>query len=182
MPGATAKGVPYAIGSDAAAQLNEIIQLLAEWIDARPGVSPLTTAQRNALAGADLWDGRIIWNKTLAIFERYNTGTNSWVSASPDLTNINAATLDGIDSTGFLLVGGKAADSELLDGMDSTVFATAAALAATNAAVAGKLGVGAKAADSELLDGLDSTVFALAARTSQRTIGFAEMWLHGGGS
>src|SRR5687767_9546058 len=35
---------------------------------------------------------------------------------------INADLLDGIDSTGFLLTGGKATDSDKLDGFDATAF------------------------------------------------------------
>lgn len=81
MPGTTAKGVPYAQGGDAAATIDDTMQALANVVDARPGVSPLTTAQRDALAGADLWDGRVIWNKTTARLERYILGTNTWVEA-----------------------------------------------------------------------------------------------------
>ena len=58
--------------------------------------------------------------------------------------NLNADKLDGVDSTGFLAVGGKAADSNLLDGVDSTGF----------------LPVSGKAADADKLDGLDSSAFA----------------------
>ena len=36
------------------------------------------------------------------------------------VANLNADKLDGVDSTGFLAVGGKAADANLLDGLDST--------------------------------------------------------------
>src|SRR6476646_5741678 len=57
--------------------------------------------------------------------------------------NLNADKLDGVDSTGFLAVGGKAADSNLLDGIDSTGF----------------LPVGGTAANDEQLDGIDSTGF-----------------------
>jgi hypothetical protein len=55
----------------------------------------------------------------------------------------NADTLDGLDSSAFLPVGGKAADADRLDGLDSTAF----------------LGASAKAADSDRLDGLDSSAF-----------------------
>jgi hypothetical protein len=65
------------------------------------------------------------------------------VNSSAKVGNLNADQLDGIDSTGFLSVGAKAADSDQLDGIDSTGF----------------LGVGDKAADSDMLDGLDSTGF-----------------------
>jgi hypothetical protein len=36
---------------------------------------------------------------------------------------LNADRLDGIDATGFLAAGGKAADTDLFDGQDSTAFA-----------------------------------------------------------
>jgi len=64
-------------------------------------------------------------------------------NSTTKVTNLNADKLDGIDSTGFLAVGGKAADSNLLDGLNSTAF----------------LPAGGQAADSNLLDGIDSTGF-----------------------
>lgn len=70
MPGATAKGVPYSQGGDAASTIDTSMQGLAEWVDARPGVSALSTAQRNALAGADLWQDRVILNTDTGQFER----------------------------------------------------------------------------------------------------------------
>jgi len=39
------------------------------------------------------------------------------------VTNLNADLLDGVEGSGYLLVGAKAADSELLDGVDSDNFA-----------------------------------------------------------
>jgi hypothetical protein len=42
------------------------------------------------------------------------------LKALTKVANLNADKLDGIDSTGFLAVGGKAADSNLLDGLDSS--------------------------------------------------------------
>jgi hypothetical protein len=63
-------------------------------------------------------------------------------------TAANAALLDGLDSTAFLPVGGKAADSELLDGLEPAAF----------------LPVAGKAADSELLDGLNGSEFSRAAK------------------
>jgi hypothetical protein len=79
----TSKGAPY----PAATSANDVpadIQALANWLDARPGVSPLTTAARDALTGADLWDGRVIYNLTTAQLERYNATllTPAWQSAS----------------------------------------------------------------------------------------------------
>jgi hypothetical protein len=44
------------------------------------------------------------------------------VNSSAKVGNLNADHLDGIDSTGFLGVGAKAADSDQLDGIDSTGF------------------------------------------------------------
>jgi hypothetical protein len=78
MPGTTPRGAPFSLGSDTADTIDTTMEALARWADARPGVSPLTTAQRDALAGADLWDGRVIWNITTARLERYNAGTATW--------------------------------------------------------------------------------------------------------
>lgn len=85
MPGATAKGAPYILGGDPAADIDAVMQALAEWVDARPGVSGLSTAERDALAGADLWDNRVIWNKTTARLERFNDATDTWLPAGATL-------------------------------------------------------------------------------------------------
>lgn len=83
MPGSTARGYPFSLGTDTADTIDTTMQSLAEKVDARPGVSSLTTVERNALVGAaELWDGRIIWNRTTAQQERYNVGTNSWLPAT----------------------------------------------------------------------------------------------------
>lgn len=80
MPGSTPKGVPYSLGTDTADTIDTTMQSLAEWVDARPGVSALTDAMRGALAAKDLWDGRVIWNVTAAELQRYNAGTATWSS------------------------------------------------------------------------------------------------------
>lgn len=86
MPGTTVKGVPYSIGSDPAASIDTTMQKLAEWVDGRPGIAPMTTTQRDALAGADLWDGRVILNTTKIVLERYNLATTAWVSVFKSAT------------------------------------------------------------------------------------------------
>jgi hypothetical protein len=76
----TSKGVPYpAPGSS-----NDVptdLQTLAEWIDLHPGVSVLTTAQRDALTGGDLYEGRLIVNLTTGRAERRVGST--WQPAVP---------------------------------------------------------------------------------------------------
>ena len=44
------------------------------------------------------------------------------VSSKTKVARLNADTLDGVDSTGFLAKGGKASDADKLDGLDSTGF------------------------------------------------------------
>ncbi len=78
MPGKTPKGVPFSSGGDTVDTIDQTMQSLAEWVDARPGVSALTTDLRNGLTGADLWDGRVIWNVTLGELQRYSSGTATW--------------------------------------------------------------------------------------------------------
>jgi hypothetical protein len=80
MPNQTPKGVPYAAGTDPN-DLTLHTQGLADWIDARPGVSPLTTAQRDALTGADLWDGRVILNLDTERLQRYDATAANWQPA-----------------------------------------------------------------------------------------------------
>ncbi len=73
----TAKGVPYPVATDS----NDVpvdIRRLADWLDARPGVSALTTAQRDALTGVDLWNGRVIYNLTTTQLERYDAAALAW--------------------------------------------------------------------------------------------------------
>lgn len=71
---------------------------------------------------------------------------------------LNAGTLDGKDSTEFLGVDDKAADSDLLDGLDSTDFVQ----------------VGDQASDSDTLDGKDSSEFLSA---DVYTVETTEGWL-----
>jgi hypothetical protein len=76
----TAKGYPYPATTDS----NNVpadLQSLAEKNDDRPGISPLTTSARDGLTGADLWDGRVIFNLTAARLERYNAAVPAWQAA-----------------------------------------------------------------------------------------------------
>ncbi len=98
MPGSTPKGVPYSLGLDAVATIDNTMQSLAEWVDARPGVAPLSTAQRDALAGVELWDGRVVWNLTLGQLERYSSGSSKWLpifSVGTTLRDTHSFTLQG---------------------------------------------------------------------------------------
>jgi hypothetical protein len=52
-------------------------------------------------------------------------------STSGKVLNLNGDKLDGLDSTAFLRMTGKAADANLLDGMDSTAFRNPATALAT---------------------------------------------------
>lgn len=93
MPSTTTKGVPFSLGTDTADTIDTTMQSLAEWVDARPGVSALTTAQRDALAVIDKWDGRIIQNMTTGRLERWSTGAAMWISASEKNPDIETITL-----------------------------------------------------------------------------------------
>jgi hypothetical protein len=77
----TSRNVPILEASDAAdipARVNPLAQLFND----RPGVSALTTTQRNALTGAELWDGRVILNTTTDRLNRYDLGTTTWVAVA----------------------------------------------------------------------------------------------------
>lgn len=78
----TTRGAPYPLATDTADPALDL-RRLADWVDARPGVSTLTTAQRDALTGADLWDGRVILNLTAAALERYDATAVAWRPTAP---------------------------------------------------------------------------------------------------
>lgn len=108
MPGSTGKGAPYSLGTDAAATIDDTMQRLAEWADGRPGVSPLSTVQRDGLVGVELWDGRIIWNTTTAQLERYSTGTAAWGGVFKEATVFP-------DDRNFTIQGEVRVDNAALD-------------------------------------------------------------------
>lgn len=110
-------------------------------IDYREAGSPprMTTAERNALAGADLWDGRLIYNTDTSQLDIYTNG--AWGVASPDLTpyvkvdrSRNAVPLrmvrSGKDANGVFVtvqyyrVGGNLALQSVLSGGASPSYTT----------------------------------------------------------
>lgn len=72
----TTKGFPYPIDTDEA-DVPSDVQLLAEAIDASPGVSSLSATQIAALSVAEKWAGRIIWNTTTSKHQRSDGSTFS---------------------------------------------------------------------------------------------------------
>lgn len=76
----TAKGFPYPVGGDAPDGPTQI-HALATAVDAAPGISLLTYAAINALAGGDLWDGRRVYQT--------NTGTNRPVKGEYTYNGVN---------------------------------------------------------------------------------------------
>lgn len=46
------------------------------------GVSTVTTTERDALTGSDLWDGRVVLNITTDRLNRYDLGTTTWVEVA----------------------------------------------------------------------------------------------------
>lgn len=77
------RGAPYPLGTDANNTAADI-EALAGWVNDRPGVAALTTTQRNALTGVELWDGRAILNTTLDKFQRYDAGLVTWVTIADE--------------------------------------------------------------------------------------------------
>jgi hypothetical protein len=70
----TTKGFPYPIDSDAA-DVPSDVQLLAEAIDAAPGIASLTQAQIDALSAGQKWAGRVVWNQTSNKLQRSDGST-----------------------------------------------------------------------------------------------------------
>lgn len=67
----TTKGFPYPIDSDDA-DVPADVQLLAEAIDAAPGIASLSATQIAALSVAEKWAGRIVWNQTTNRLQQSN--------------------------------------------------------------------------------------------------------------
>lgn len=63
MAGTTTNGVPYPDGGDTISTGDDKIREVAAWIQAHgKGPEVMTTVQRDALNGANLWGGKQIWN------------------------------------------------------------------------------------------------------------------------
>lgn len=77
------RGAPYPLATDANNTAADL-QALALWANERPGVTPVTTTQRNAMTGVELWDGRVVLNTTLDKFQRYDAGLVTWVSIADE--------------------------------------------------------------------------------------------------
>lgn len=92
----TTRGYPYPAGNQPANEWDNYLRRLAEKNDARPGVSPLTTTQRDALSGVELWTGRVIWNTTIGRMQHYNG--SAWVNTNP-LTVVAKAADESVTSS-----------------------------------------------------------------------------------
>lgn len=68
----------------------EVRGALAKSAELKHLIVPMTTTQRNNLAGADLWDGRVILNTTTDRLNRYDEGTTSW-KAVADQSDVDTA-------------------------------------------------------------------------------------------
>lgn len=79
----TPKGVPHPpVDGSSANDVPVDLHALASWVDEHPGVTALTTAQRDALAGSARWDGRVIFNFTTGQLERYDAAAAVWRAGS----------------------------------------------------------------------------------------------------
>lgn len=78
----TTKGFPYPELSDDADVPSDILAL-ASAVDSAPGIAPLSSAAIAALSGGALWAGRLVYNSTTGVYQRY-TGA-AWVNFPGDL-------------------------------------------------------------------------------------------------
>lgn len=69
----TPKGVPYPESTDPNNAPGDI-KAVADWLNANPGIAAMTTVQRNALTGAQVWPGRTIFNTATGRHEVNPTG------------------------------------------------------------------------------------------------------------
>jgi hypothetical protein len=111
MAGTTARGAfPFPDGGDPP-DTDGAIRTLAQAVDAKVALDFQGLLVDRPVAGVR---GRFYFATDNGLLYR-DTGT-AWVNLR------NADTLDGLDSSAFLLAGAKAADADTLDGIDSTGF------------------------------------------------------------
>lgn len=79
MAGTTTKGLlPYPTSSDNNDTPADMLAL-ATRLDAILGVEALTTVARDALAAAQKWDGRVIFNSTLRVHQSWDNTNSVWI-------------------------------------------------------------------------------------------------------
>lgn len=81
----TTKGAPYP-APGAPNNVPADLYALAQWASDHFGGDALTTAERDALDGADLWDGRLIRNTTTGALELYDLAADAWAELVDTLT------------------------------------------------------------------------------------------------
>lgn len=199
----TTKGYPYPEDTDPA-DVPADVQLLAEAVDAAPGIASLTQAQINALGVAAKWAGRIVWNQTTGKLQRCDGST--WVDLV--LTNdgrltdartptAHAATHlpgggDEIQFGPTLTVVAATSDAELIVRSDDTVGSDADAKLTLDAGSGGeaevvmgyqgdmKAGVAWREADDELrIDSTDAIDLWTAGGSTLRLEGSGDAVLYG---
>ena len=82
----TTKGFPYPIDTDEA-DVPSDVQLLAEAVDAAPGIASLSQSQIDALGAAQKWAGRVVWNQTANKLQRSDGSTFADVGSPLSSTN-----------------------------------------------------------------------------------------------
>jgi hypothetical protein len=97
----TTKGFPYPEDTDAA-DVPSDVQLLAEAVDAAPGIASLTQAQIDALSAAQKWAGRVVWNQTSNKLQRSNGST---FADMPTTADVAVLSNDTPASTGTAAAG-----------------------------------------------------------------------------
>ena len=97
----TTKGYPYPEDTDAA-DVPADVQLLAEAVDAAPGIASLTQAQIDALSAGEKWAGRVVWNQTSNKLQRSNGST---FADMPTTADVAVLSNDTPASTGTATAG-----------------------------------------------------------------------------
>lgn len=84
---ATAKGLRYPEATDN----NDVplhLQQLAEDVDAIPGIRAYTQAQIDALPPEQMWDGRVVWNVTAGVHQKWDGATWSELAPAADARSL----------------------------------------------------------------------------------------------
>lgn len=128
----TTKGFPYPIDTDAA-DVPSDVQLLAEAIDANPGIASLSQSQIDALSSAQKWAGRVVWNQTANKLQRSDGSTFADVPTTADVAVLSS---DTPAATGTAAAGSglTASRSDHVHGLGSSPALTGTPTAPTAAA------------------------------------------------
>lgn len=78
----------------------EVVTALSKQEELRGTILSMTTIERDALSGSDLWMGRVVFNTTTSRLNRYNSITTTWYAVTDENDDDLAANIPSLRSLG----------------------------------------------------------------------------------